>query len=359
MISAQHRTGPVPDVSTDPALLPGFTALPGCHCVTGSFRNVFTYHNYPISEEMLLGLGAGVGFVYWHAKGQAPFLGGRGNPKDFAADLSRRTSVRIGEHTSASPRAAERALLELLAAGQPVVVYADMPYLTYLGLPSDAHFGGHAIGVCGYDPARREVLVADLAARQTGYKDGTLNRLPLEQLARARDSRYRPFPPHNAWFTFDFSQAHPVQAADVRAAIHQAAQAMLNPPIQNLGVPGIRTAAHRARDWAKTMDLPQLRLALFNVYVFSEIGGSGGGLFRSMQARFLDEAAALTGLPRLGDAARAFHACAARWTALANPLGGAFELEDPAALLPGLANGLEEAHQLEAEAWRIAVEAVR
>src|SRR5512138_501556 len=93
---------------THEGLLPGFEALPGCHCVTGSLRKVCAYNHYPISEEMLLGLGAGVGFIYWHAAGQPPFLGGRGNHKAFTRDISRRTGVVITEHTSSSPRAAER-----------------------------------------------------------------------------------------------------------------------------------------------------------------------------------------------------------------------------------------------------------
>lgn len=332
--------------------LPGFEALPGCHCVTASFRKVCAYNRYPISEEMLLGLGAGVGFIYWQARGQAPFLGGRGNAKDFTRDLSRRTGIDIAEHTSSSPRAAERALLALLDAGQPVAIYADMPYLPYLGLPPEAHFGNHAVVVCGYDPASRQALVADMSAQQSGYKEGTLAAVPLEQLAIARDSRYQPFPPHNLWFTFDFTHAHPPRVEDLRAAIEQAAKAMLHPPIQNMGVRGIRTAAGRVREWAN-LEPAELRQALFNVYVFVEIGGTGGGLFRHMYARFLEEAAGLTGLPRLGDAARAFHRCGERWAALAKPYENVYEDPNPLARLPGLAEGLLELYELETRAWEM------
>ncbi len=337
--------------------LPGFTALPGCHCVTGSFRKICAYNHYPISEEMLLGLGAGVGFIYWHAKGQPPFLGGRGNAVHFTRDLSQRTGIAITEHTSASPRAAERALLDLLDSGQPAAVHVDMPYMPYLGLPPEAHFGGHAVVVCAYDPAARQALIADLAPRETGVKAGILNPVSLDQLALARASKFPPFAPHNLWYTFDFSQARPPRAADVSAAIAQAAQAMLHPPIQNMGVPGIRTAAKRVAGWGKTMEDAALRQALFNVYVFVEIGGTGGGLFRAMYARFLEEAAALTGLDRLanaaGNAAGAFHACAARWSALAAACEKAYELPNPAALLPALQEGLLELYEMERKAWEM------
>ncbi|NMB87221.1 MAG: lantibiotic ABC transporter, partial [Chloroflexi bacterium] len=50
------------------ANLADFEALKTHHCVTGSLRHVYVYHGCPVSEELLLGLGAGVGFVYWHTR---------------------------------------------------------------------------------------------------------------------------------------------------------------------------------------------------------------------------------------------------------------------------------------------------
>ena len=64
----------------------GFKSLETHHCITGSMRHVFEFHDHPISEEMLLGLGAGVGFFYWHMKGQSPMYLGRANaalPTEF------------------------------------------------------------------------------------------------------------------------------------------------------------------------------------------------------------------------------------------------------------------------------------
>ena len=55
-----------------------FKPLDGCHCQTASFAKIFHFNNCELSEDMLLGLGAGMGFMYWHQKGTVPFLGGRG-----------------------------------------------------------------------------------------------------------------------------------------------------------------------------------------------------------------------------------------------------------------------------------------
>lgn len=330
----------------------GFTSLPGCHCVTASLRKICTFNGYAVSEEMLFGLGAGAGFVYWHQKNQVPMLGGRGNNKGFHQDLSRRTGIAINEHRTSSAKTAEQELVKLLEAGQPVAINADMPFLTYLGLPEEAHFGGHVVVVCGYEPASRQVLISDMDPRQTGYKDAVLAPLGMDQLAKARGSKFKPFPPGNCWFTFDFSAAHPPAGKDVREAIAQCAREMINPPIQNLGAVGIRTAAARVKQWPVVLDKKQLRMALFNIYIFSEIGGSGGGMFRFMYSRFLEEAAEVTGTARYVDAGREMEACAQAWRDLAAPLKGALESTDPEAFVPAVVKGLEELHRKESRVWQ-------
>ena len=57
--------------------LTGFYPLTTRHCVTGSLRHIYEYHGFPISEDLLLGLGSGLGFIYWHVKGTPPLFGGR------------------------------------------------------------------------------------------------------------------------------------------------------------------------------------------------------------------------------------------------------------------------------------------
>jgi len=42
---------------------------PGVHCGSSSLRDVFEFHGYKFSEEMIFGLDCGLGFVYWPPKG--------------------------------------------------------------------------------------------------------------------------------------------------------------------------------------------------------------------------------------------------------------------------------------------------
>ena len=55
--------------------IPGFKSLCTHHCITGSMRHIYDFHNHPISEELLLGLGAGLGFILLAHEGYDSFFG--------------------------------------------------------------------------------------------------------------------------------------------------------------------------------------------------------------------------------------------------------------------------------------------
>jgi hypothetical protein len=146
--------------------IPGFRSLTTHHCETGSIRHIYEFNEFPISEEMLLGLGAGVGFIYWRAKGTLPFFGGRANferPGKIGLETfaGQRTGVSVNSISTKSCRKAESALLDSLHSGEPLMLQVDMGYLSYFNLPKDYHFGAHFVVAGGYDPESRNVLLDD------------------------------------------------------------------------------------------------------------------------------------------------------------------------------------------------------
>jgi hypothetical protein len=327
--------------------LEGFKSLTTHHCVTGSMRHVYVYNGHDISEDMLLGLGAGVSFMYWHAKGQPPFIGGRGMPKPSMEEIAgQRTGVEVRTYTTSSARKAEQAMLAMLDAGQPLMVQVDMGFLPYFDFGgTDYHFGGHAVVVCGYDAAARQVLIAD--------RDEELHPVSLEDLERARGSTYKPFPPQRKWYAFDFVGKRLPTADEVRQAIAQQAKPMLEPPIANFGVPGIRKAARLVPKWPASMDADQLRWSLFNTYIFiNAAGGTGGGIFRYMFSRFLREASEIMGDPALSDSADEFQRIGDRWEALGDWFRQASEADDRAALMGECSAPLNALADMEEAAWR-------
>jgi Domain of unknown function (DUF4872)/Butirosin biosynthesis protein H, N-terminal len=329
--------------------LPGFAAYPTHHCVTGSLKHIYDYHGFAVSEDLLLGLGRGLGFVYFHFKGTDPFYGGRANlagPSEEGLEKTagRRTGVAVESHATASARTAQAALRELLEAGEPVLIYVDMGLLPYFQLPADYHFGGHVVAVAGYDPGTMRVLVAD--------RDRELHPVGWDALEQARGSRYKPFPPRHTWYTFDFAAARPPTAAEVRKSIGEVCHGMVAPPIANLGVKGIRKAIRETSKWAQVLDPDSLRRACLNVAMFIDRrGGTGGGIFRYMYGRFLAEAASITGEPRLTGMGTELAAIGDRWEESAAAFSQAAQASDPAVWLAAATKPMHDIADLEQDFW--------
>lgn len=328
-----------------PKLLDGFKSLSTHHCVTGSMRHVYEYNHHPISEEMLLGLGEGVSFIYWHQRGQAPFIGGRGSPKPSMEQLAgQRTGVVITPKTTSSIARAEKVLFEFLDSRQPVMLQVDMGYLPYFDFGgSEYHFGGHAIVACGSSVDGAVIMVAD--------RDG-IYPVPFVDLQRARASKHKPFPPHNRWYTFDFTHKRQPTSQEIYTAIRNQAVNMLQPPISNIGVKGIRKTAEMIPSWPAKMSEEQIRWALFNTYIFiSPAGGSGGGAFRYMFSRFLDESGQITGDDRLVSSAETFKRIGDSWQELAEWFLWAYKTSNPQEHLADCTRSLNSLSDLEASAW--------
>jgi hypothetical protein len=271
-------------------------ALDGYHCETNSLAKIFHYNKHPLSEDMLLGLGAGMGFIYWRMKmgsSDYVFICGRGNTKEFFNDIGKRTGVKIEAKPTSSVKKAEMLLLERLSKKEPVMVYGDMGFLPWFDLPKDYHFGRHTFIICGFD-SENTCLASDIDQKASGLKKGFYHPVSLEQLRKARSSPYKPFPPKNTWLELDFKNFHSPRTEDIYLAIKQTVESQLNPPIKNIGIKGIRYTAKEITKWTNIFKDKELRMNLFSLYIFVEIGGTGGGCFRYMYARFLEESVKIT-----------------------------------------------------------------
>ena len=329
----------------------GFRSLKTHHCVTGSMQHIYHFHGHLLSEDMLLGLGSGLGFIYWHVKGVPPMFGGRGNvgrPGEDGLEITagRCSGVRVEKHSTGSARKAEMSLLALLEAGEPVMMNVDMGYLPYFDdLPDDFHFGGHAIVIGGFNLDKRLVLIAD--------RDEPLHPVTLDDLALARGSKHRPFPPGNLYFTFDFSGARKPKVEEIKEAIGEVCTIMLEGPISNIGVRGIRKAAKMTLKWPDAVDGETLRWWCFNTFIFIDAeGGTGGGIFRYMYGRFLCEAAEILGEDELSAIGEELHTIGDRWQDVAEIFKSASESSDPAARLPDTTEPLMDIADREEIVWK-------
>lgn len=171
-------------------------------------------------------------------------------------------------------------------------------------------------------------------------------------IEQARGSRYKPVPPRHAWYSLDFAAAHPPTAGDVREAIGEVCHGMLAPPIANLGVKGIRKAIRETTRWPEILDADALRRTCFNVALFIDRrGGTGGCIFRYMYARFIGEAASITGEPRLTAMEAELTAIGDQWEEVAAAFAEAAQAANPEELLATATRPMGEVADREQDFW--------
>ncbi len=290
-------------------MVPGFRHRPGNHCGSTALRNLLDHAGVEISEEMALGLGAGVSFYYLHLDDQSPsrFTNGRvGRLEEQFLEL---TGLPLAFRSFESSEGSWDAAREAIEGGRPALLLTDLFYLDHYG--SSAHFPGHAVVLAGYD--------GELAyLSDTGFEQ--LQTTRLETLAKARHGKHPVFPLDGQMLTVPEGAklSDPSDAAD--AAIARNAQQMLEPPRGEYeGLPALRRFAAELPAWPD--EVSDWQWSARFCYQVIERRGTGGGNFRLMYSRFLAEAGreeALVAAEAAGD-----------WSALAAGLLAASESEAP------------------------------
>jgi hypothetical protein len=294
-------------------MIAGYRHVPGHHCGSTALRNLLGFDGIEITEEMALGLGAGVCFYYLKLDGRSPsrFTNGRvGRLEEQFLEL---TESPLRFETFEGPEESWAAARAAVDAGRPALLITDLYYLDHYG--KSAHFPGHAVILAGYDDE-----VAYLS--DTGFSELQLTR--LQNLARARHGEHPVFPLDGQLLTV----RDPGALADPRAAapraIERNARQMIEPPMGEIeGLPALRRFAAEVGEWPR--EIEDWQWAARFCYQVIERRGTGGGNFRLMYSRFLREA----GRTEAAIAAEA----AAAWTALAQALLEASEAETPDARL--------------------------
>ena len=295
-------------------MLEGFEPFVGKHCETTALKRVLDYHGLCLSEEMLLGLGGGVGFIYWYMKMMpSPFIGGRwAKGTEFPQKICQRIGADVTIIETASAKKGYEELKALLSAGEPAIAYGDMVYLPYMAIPEAAHFGGHVIVVFGLDEERDEVHIYD-----RGRKPVTAS---ISNLSKARGSKFPPFPPKHRLLKIRYPAKIGNLEEAIKESIRECCHNMLEPPIKNLGLAGIQKWANVVTKWPDEFKGINLFGTLMNGFMYIEIAGTGGSAFRSMYARFLEEASSIVNKPALKQVAEIMWESAGVWSQIASGL---------------------------------------
>jgi Butirosin biosynthesis protein H, N-terminal/Domain of unknown function (DUF4872) len=290
--------------------VPNYTHTPGHHCGSTALRNLLAFHGVEISEEMAFGLGAGACFYYVTIEDASPTRWFNGRTARLEENFDELTGaaleLRTFEPGDGDAWEAARAEVD---AGRPVLLLTDLYYLDHYG--NSAHFPGHAVVLAGYDEE-----MAHLS--DTGFEQ--LQTTRLENLDKARHSSHPAYPLAGHMFTAS-GEVDPERLREaIPAAIERAARAMVEPEFRNFsGLDAVRRLAAEAGSWPEVAE--DWRWCARFGYQVIERRGTGGGAFRLMYSRFLEEAGR-------AEASLAADAAAA-WTDLAGTFHVASESDDP------------------------------
>ena len=297
------------EAATGATMVPGYRHVPGNHCGSTALRNLLAFHGLELSEEMAFGLGAGACFYYVVIEGQSPSRFTNGRVSRLEEQFVELTEAPLELRTFDDPDASWEGAKGVVDTGRPVILLSDLYHLDHYG--KSAHFPGHAVVLAGYDDE-----VAFLS--DTAFEE--LQTTRLENLATARHESLPIFPLDGHMFSLpEGAELSDLREAAPRA-IARGARQMLEPSMGEWeGLPALRRFVEEVGAWPEATE-DWRWCARFNYQVI-ERRGTGGGNFRAMYSRFLEEA----GYPEASLAATASQ----RWTALADALREASEPDQP------------------------------
>jgi hypothetical protein len=294
------------------------------HCGSGALRDLLEFHELswtadPLSEGMVFGLGAGLGFAYVELPEREPPIYLVGRTAGLERDICEHLDIALDLRQTDDEAEGWAVLREALDAGRPTMVWADIQHLEYLRVKLQMTM--HDIVVTGYDEAEDVAFIADNDRDE-------IQRCSLPALARARNSRAFPGPNRHATWLMDFPASLPDPERAVREALNGASANMrgggegLTTDADGMGLVGVEAFADAYPQWPERFG-DDLDGALRGLRVFIVKAGTGGALFRGLHASFLHDAGSLLDDSNLSAAGEIYDELAAEWVALADADGHA------------------------------------
>ncbi|CAB4950896.1 unannotated protein [freshwater metagenome] len=303
--------------SAPPARARAFPHRKAGHCGSGALRDLLEFHGLdydgiPLSEPMVFGLSGGYGFFYGDEVPGVPFyLVGRSGTMEV--DVAGHLGASIDLRQTDDPDEGWAWARASIDRGAPPMVWADIGELEYLRVRMSNT--RHDIVIVDYDVEQGVAWVADNDREE-------LQRCSLESLHRARNSAAFPGPNRSATFEYHWPTALPPLRDAFRSAVTTALTNMREGAASVGGLgghTGLRGVDHLAASFPRWPAIfgDGLPAVLDVLRVLIVKAGTGGAMFRSLQAGFLEETAVGLEDPLVADTAVVFRRLSDAWERLA------------------------------------------
>ena len=271
------------------------------------------------TEEMLFGLGGGLGMTYFifDLHGYHPIVVGtryhasEADTPVFVMQMCDAWEATTELKHSSSRGASTKSLTKILEDGYTPIVWVEvtkLPYMFLSGRPNTYHT------IIVYEKDGNEFIVGDLGE--------SVARLSVEEMEEVRHSHYAP---KFRSLTLKDAPARP----NVRGVLAERIGLTCSQMLEGLGIANFGLAAFKKwaamlintknkKGWSNCFtDGPALHRAMSSVYGQIELRGFAGSAFRGIYADFIDQSAGVLKKPGLKHVAKQFREAEASWHRIA------------------------------------------
>jgi hypothetical protein len=287
--------------------------IPGKHCESSAILNALHYLDYDVSEEMIVGGGGALSFIY--EKKPFPFLGGRSY--DMKETFFENADIKWHLVEPKNDEEAWTGIVKLLKEEIPVVLRVDLRYLPYRFAgrygPRHVSFGWHYITLFGIDTKENIAHVSD-----TEFEG--LQKIRIKDLEKARSSKTKIFPPEREYFWIEKKPVNYKTDWD-KLAYSSIKKVVSNMESQkeDFGLKGLSELGSNIVGIEDYIGNKYMLSPAFEVmHGWIEEFGSGGAAFRILYSDFLKLAARKIGDEKIGESIKYIEESIEVWHKLAD-----------------------------------------
>jgi uncharacterized protein DUF4872/butirosin biosynthesis protein H-like len=274
-------------------IVKNFPHSEGGHCESTTLRDHVNFLGYNLSESMLFGLDATMGFTFLglDSKYGSFYIGGKQDGLKESSLACRLLGIQVEKRDFRNEQDAWADAVALLQKNIPLIIQADMAYLSYLDMPEsidDFHFGAHIFSLIGYNSHSEMALACD-----NGFEKPV--EIKIKDLSKARNSKEgaKFLLPHNTRYVLNRRPdgKRPPLGAAVKMAVKQVVNNMLSPSVNVHGLSALKLFKNSIQDWKTYFSgkMDEFQSFLENVYGYIEEYGTGGAIFRKLYAQFFQD----------------------------------------------------------------------
>lgn len=284
----------------------------GSNCGTTATKIILNHYGYQISENMVFGLGSGLGFIYqYYADDETYFLSGKNE------SLENNIANLLGGSVVTGYFDDEEKAWEMVKGyidmDIPVILDLSIRYLPYfepyLESVGGIGFGLHNAVLAGYDEKEQTVLLLD-------HRWSEPQTISMADLVRSRGAKDSGMDPRNAYRIYLLPEQESVTADKISFAVKLNVHRMKYPFAYKIGLSGLCTFQKELLEIAEQNIAENSANALTTFGMLMEKLGTGGGNFRRIYGRFLREAAEIIQKEEYKEISRRYMDLAGDWKEL-------------------------------------------